>query len=85
MSEAGAESVWVRRDSNGETVRAIREGYPAGFVFEPGDETGIELVDGAWRTIPSIAYTVRLNTRVEWWTRNRSTGGLRFLVERSLR
>ena len=85
VSEANEGSVWVRRDSNGEPVRAKRAGYPADFVFEPGDETGIELVDGVWRTIPEVAYTARLDSRIEWWIRNRNTGRLRFLVERSLR
>ena len=83
-SDAGSEHVWVRRASTGGTVRARVEGYPPDFAFEPGDETGIELVDGVWHTLPSIVRTVRLRTRIEWWTRNHRTGQLRFLTERNL-
>ena len=83
-SDAGSEHVWVRRDRTGETVRARVEGFPADFAFESGDETGIELVDGVWQALPSIAHTVTLRTRVEWWTANRRTGQLRFLTERDL-
>ena len=83
-SRADSEHVWVRREINNETVRARIEGYPSGFAFEPGDETGLEMVDGQWHTIPSVAHTVRLNTRIEWWIRNRRTGRLRLLVERHL-
>ena len=83
-SDAGSGHVWVRRDSTGETVRARVQGYPAGFMFEPGDESGIELIEGVWHALPSVAHTVALRTRVEWWTRNRRTGQLRFLTERHL-
>ena len=83
-SDAGPEHVWVRRASTGETVRARVEGYPADFAFEAGDETGIELVDGVWHALPSVVHTVALRTRIEWWTRNRRTGQLRFLTERHL-
>ena len=83
-SDSGPEHVWVRRDSTGETVRARVEGYPSGHAFELDDETGIELVDGEWRTLPSVVNIVRLRTRIEWWTRNRSTGRLRLLAAREL-
>ena len=83
-SDAGSGHVWVRRDSTGETVRARVEGYPADFAFESGDESGIELVEGVWHALPSVAHTVALRTRIEWWTRNRRTGQLRFLTERHL-
>ena len=83
-SDADSEHVWVRRVSVGEIVRARVESYPPDFAFEPGDETGIELVDGVWHALPSIVRTVRLRTRVEWWTRNHRTGQLRFLTERDL-
>ena len=83
-SDAGSGHVWVRRDSTGETVRARVEGYPAEFAFESGDETGIELVEGVWHALPSVAHTVALRTRIEWWTQNRRTGQLRFLTERHL-
>ena len=81
-SDAGEGHVWVRRDGNDEIVRARMAGYPPDFVFEPGDETGIELVDGAWHTLPSVAHSVRLSTRIEWWTTNRRTGHFKFLAAR---
>ena len=81
-SSAGPEHAWVRRDSSGETVRARIAEYPSDFVFEPGDETGIELVDGVWHTLPSVVHMMRLKGRVEWWTRNRITGEFRFLAEK---
>lgn len=83
-SDAGEGHVWVRRDSNDDAVRARVTGYPPDFVFEPGDVTGIELVDGEWRTVPSVAHTVRLSTRIEWWTSNRRTGHFKFLAARRL-
>ena len=83
-SDADPDHVWVKRDANGETVRARYTGYPADFVFEAGDATGIELVDGEWHTIPSVFETVRLNSRIEWWTMNRRTGYFRLLTERVL-
>ena len=83
-SDAGSEHVWVRRVGTGETVRARVEGYPSDFAFEPGDETGIELVDGVWHALPSISRTVMLRTRVEWWITNSRTGQLRFLTARDL-
>ena len=83
-SHADSEHVWVRRDANDEVVRARLAGYPTDFVFEPGDETGLEIVEGQWYTIPSVVHTVRLLTRAEWWTRNRRTGRLRLLAERDL-
>ena len=83
-SDAEPGHVWVRRDSSGETVRARFAGYPEGFAFEPGDETGIELVDGEWHTIPSVVHTVRLSSRIEWWTINRRTGVFRLLTEKSV-
>lgn len=81
LSDADEGQVWVRLDSIGEAVRAVRAGYPSGFVFEPGDETSVEFTDGAWHTIPTVAYTVQLASRTEWWTKNRYTGQLRFLTE----
>ena len=83
-SPADSGQAWVRRDSTGEAVRATITAYPPDFVFEPGDETGIELVDGVWHAIPSVVQTVRLKTRTEWWTRNRRTGDYRLLAERHL-
>ncbi len=83
-SDADAGHVWVRRDNAGDTVRARYEGYPESFRFEYGDETGIEQVDGAWRTLPAVAHTVRLRSRIEYWTKNRITGRFRFLTEMSL-
>lgn len=83
-ADADPDHVWVKRDANGETVRARYAGYPADFVFEPGDTTGIELVDGEWHTIPSVFQTVRLSSRIEWWTINRRTGYFRLLTERVL-
>ena len=83
-SGAGSEHVRVRRVRTGETVLARVEGYPEGFAFEHGDETGIELVDGVWHALPSIVRTVRLRTRVEWWITNSRTGQLRFLTARNL-
>lgn len=79
-SDAGEGYVWVRRDSTDEKVRAKMTGYPPDFDFEPGDETGIELVGGVWHTLPSVAHSVRLSTRIEWWAKNRRTGHLRFLA-----
>ncbi len=83
-SAADPEHAWMRRDSTGETVRARITAYPRDFVFESGDETGIELVDGQWHALPSVVHTVRLKSRIEWWTRNRSTGDFRFLAEKRL-
>ncbi len=83
-SEADSGHVWVRRDSTGETVRARLAGYPPDFTFEPGDETGIEPVDGEWHTIPSVVHSVRLRSRTEWWTINRRTGDFRFLAAQDL-
>ena len=83
-SDADNGNVWVRRDRTGETVKVRYAGYPAQFAFEPGDETGLEQVEGAWRTIPSVAQTVRLASRIEWWTRNRRTGLFRLLSSQSL-
>ena len=83
-SDAGDGHVWVRRESTGEIVRAKLSGYPPGFALEPGDQTALELVDREWHTVPSIAETVILNTRVEWWTRNLRTGRPRFLTEKRL-
>ena len=83
-SHADSEHVWVRRDANDEIVRARLAGYPKDFAFEPGDETGLEMVEGQWHTIPSVVHTVRLRTRVEWWSRNRRTGRLRLMAERDL-
>ena len=83
-SDAGSEHAWVHRDRTGETVRARVEGYPGDFAFESGDETGIELVDGVWHALPSIAHTVVLRTRIEWWITNNRTGQLRFLTARNL-
>ena len=83
-SDADDGHVWVRRGSAGEVVRARLSGYPPGFELEPGDRTALELVDGLWHTIPSITETVRLNTRVEWWTQNLRTGRPRFLAEKRL-
>lgn len=80
----GPDHAWVRLDSTGETVRADITAYPQDFAFEPGDETGVELLDGVWLALPSVVRTVRLNTRIEWWTRNLRTGGLRLLAERIL-
>ena len=83
-SDADHGDVWVRRESTGEVVRAKLSGYPPGFALEPGDQTALELVDGVWHTVPSIAETVTLNTRVEWWTSNLRTGRPRFLAEKRL-
>ena len=83
-SDADTDHVWVRRDSTGKAVKARYAGYPALFTFEPGDETGLEQVDGAWQTIPSVAHTVQLASRIEWWTRNRRTGLFRLLVSKDL-
>ena len=80
-SDAGARAVWVERDRTGGTVRARYQGYPEGFQFQPGDETGIELVNGEWQTVPSVVHTIRLRRRVEWWTRNRWSGEFRFLTQ----
>ena len=80
-SDAGAGYVRVERDRTGGTVKARYEGYPEGFEFQAGDETGIELVDGEWRTVPSVVHVIQLMRRVEWWTRNRWTGEFRFLTE----
>ena len=82
-SDADTAHVWVRRDLTGETVKAKYEGYPEQFAFEPGDETGLEQVDGVWQTIPSVADTVRLASRIEWWTMNRRTGLFRPLASHS--
>ena len=81
LSDAGTGYVRVERDRTGEPVKARYEGYPEGFEFQPGDETGLELVDGEWRTVPSVVDTIRLRRRLEWWTRNRWTGDFRFLTE----
>lgn len=81
LSDAGEGQVWVQLDSIGEAVRAVYTGYPPGFVFESGDETSLEFTEGAWHTIPTVAYTVQLASRTEWWTKNRYTGQLRFLTE----
>ena len=83
-SDAGSGHVWVRRVRTGETVRARVVGYPSDFAFEPGDETGVELVDGVWHALPCITRTVRLRTRVEWWITNSRTGQLRFLTARDV-
>lgn len=83
-SEADSGHVWVRRDITDEIVQARIEGYPTDFTFHPGDETGLEFVGGEWLTIPSVVHTVRLSTRIEWWTRNRRTGRLRLLAERDI-
>lgn len=83
-SDAGPGHVWVKRDTSGETIRARFTGYPPDFAFEAGDETGIELVDGEWHTIPAVVHTVRLDSRIEWWTMNRRTGHFRLLTERVL-
>ena len=80
-SDAGAGAVWVESDRTGGTVRARYQGYPEGFQFQPGDETGIELANGEWRTVPSVVHTIRLQRRVEWWTRNRWSGEFRFLTQ----
>ena len=82
-SNAGAEHVWVRSDRTGEIVKAKHAGYPADFAFEPGDETGLELVEGVWQTIPSVVHTVQLASRTEWWTTNRRTGLFRRLASQS--
>ena len=84
QADADPDHVWVKRDANGETVRARYMGYPVDFVFEAGDATGIELVDGVWHTIPSVFHTVRLDSRIEWWTMNHRTGFFRLLAERTL-
>jgi hypothetical protein len=83
-ADADPDHVWVKRDANGETIRARFRGYPVDFAFEAGDATGIELVDGEWHTIPSVFHTVRLGSRIEWWTMNRRTGFFRLLSERTL-
>ena len=83
-SDAGAGYVRVERHRTGGTVEARYEGYPEGFEFRPGDETGIEPVDGEWRTVPSVVHTIRLRRRIEWWTRNRWTGEFRLLTEMRL-
>ena len=83
-SDADTDHVWVRRDSTGKTVKARYAGYPALFAFEPGDETGLEQVGGVWQTIPSVAHTVRLAGRIEWWTVNRRTGLFRLLTSKEL-
>lgn len=82
LSDADQGQVWVQLDSTGEAIRAVRDGYPPDFVFEPGDETSVEFTDRAWHTVPAVAYSVRLAGRTEWWTRNRQTGRLRFLAEK---
>ena len=38
---------------------------------------------GAWRTIPTVKYTIRHHDRIEFWTRNRRTGGFRQLATSS--
>ena len=83
-SDAGPDHAWLRLDSTGETVRARITAYPPDFAFEPGDETGIELVDGVWHALPSVVRTVRLETRIEWWTWNHRNGEYRLLAERRL-
>lgn len=83
-ADAGSGYVWVERDRTGKNVQARYDGYPEEFEFRPGDETGIELVDGEWRTMPSVVTTIQLWHRVEWWTRNRRTGEFRFLAQMRL-
>ena len=82
-SDAGEGHVWVRLDSTGETVRAELSGFLPEYRLEPGDEIGAAFVDGAWRTIPNVRYTIRHHDRIEFWTRNRRTGGFRQLATSS--
>lgn len=50
-------------------------------VPSPSEAGSIELVNGEWRTVPSVVDTIRLRRRVEWWTRNRWSGEFRFLTQ----
>ena len=82
-SDAGEGHVWVRIDSTGETVRAALSGFLPEHRLERGDELGAVVVGGAWRTIPTAKYTIRHHDRIEFWTRNRRTGGFRQLATSS--
>lgn len=84
-AHADSDHAWVRRDATGEVVQVNMAGFPPGFIIEPGVETGIELVDDVWHALPSVVYSVRLNTRIEWWTMNRLTGEILLLAEHHFR
>ena len=81
LAPAGEGYVWVRLDESGRLVRAVLAGLPAGVSFEPGDELGVEAVDGAWQTLPDVRREITHPDRREFWTTNRNTGNLRMLAE----
>ena len=80
-SAADEEHVWVRVDDTDEVVRARLARHAPDYEFEPGDELGLEVVDGAWHTIPNVSHVIRHRDRVEFFTTNRRTGDFRLLAE----
>ena len=75
------EHVRVRVDSTGEVVGARLAGFAPDHRFEPGDELALEVVDGAWQTMPHVSHMVRHPDRIEFWTINRNTGDFRLLAK----
>ncbi len=81
VSSAGRGNVQVRIDSTNEIVEARLTGFAQDYVLEPGDEIGVEYVEGGWQTIPNVKYVVHHESRIEFWTINRQSGALRLLAE----
>ena len=80
-SDADDGYVNVRIDRTGELMRAEFGGFLPEHRLEVGDELSIELVAGAWRTMPEVRHTIRHLDRIQFWSVNRITGGLRLLAE----
>lgn len=54
----------------GISVEAIREQFPADWVFAPGDIVGAEFRDQTWYTAPNMARTTVQGSRVTYYVAN---------------